>query len=150
VSNSRGPVMFAYDGSELSKLAIARAGELLAAGREALVACVWQPFDVGFVPVGGLHLDSTEVEQVRLAAERTAASGVELARAAGFSARSEILEASPIWKGLLDLADKHRAEAIVLGSHGRHGVAGAFFGSVASAVASHTRRTVLIVHRDGE
>ena len=44
-----GPVLIAYDGSERARLAIEEAGRQLASGREALVACVWQPADVGFV-----------------------------------------------------------------------------------------------------
>jgi nucleotide-binding universal stress UspA family protein len=144
----RGPVMFAYDGSELAKLAIARAGELLGGGREALVVCVWRPFDVGFVPLTGLQIDATEVERIREAAEQTAAAGAELAREAGFDARIETLEANPSWQGLVETAERHDADVIVFGSHGRHGPAGLLLGSVASAVASHTRRDVLIVHRD--
>jgi hypothetical protein len=35
----------------------------------------------------------------------------------------------------------------VLGSHGRSGLAGVLIGSVAEAVAAHSRRSVLIVHR---
>ena len=35
----------------------------------------------------------------------------------------------------------------MLGSHGRTGLAGVLVGSVAAAVASHSRRSVLIVHR---
>jgi nucleotide-binding universal stress UspA family protein len=36
---------------------------------------------------------------------------------------------------------------IVLGSHGRSGLARAVVGSVAGAVSSHCKRSVLIVHR---
>jgi hypothetical protein len=50
-----GPIVFAYDGSELAKLAIDEAGRQLPPGRDALVLTVWQPFDVGFVPVGGFR-----------------------------------------------------------------------------------------------
>jgi nucleotide-binding universal stress UspA family protein len=142
--------MFAYDGSELAKLAIVRAGELLSEGREAVAMCVWQPFDVGFVAPKGLELDATEVQHVNEAAEQTAADGAELARQAGFDARSLTLEASPVWKGLLTAAEELDAAVIVFGSHGRHGAAGVLFGSVAGAVASHTRRDVLIVHRGEE
>jgi len=35
----------------------------------------------------------------------------------------------------------------VLGSHGRTGLAGVLIGSVAEAVAAHSRRSVLIIHR---
>ena len=49
-SSTPGPIVFAYDGSELAKLAIDEAGRLLGSGREAIILTVWQPFDVGFVP----------------------------------------------------------------------------------------------------
>ena len=45
-----GPVLFAYDGSELAAFAIAQAAAQLAPRRDALVVCVWQPVDVGFTP----------------------------------------------------------------------------------------------------
>lgn len=142
-----GPIVFAYDGSELAKLAIEDAGGLLGAGREALILCVWHPFDVGFVPVSGLQFDAAEIAEVRKAAEQTAAEGVTLAEAAGFRARSLAVEGSPTWKGIVNVADEHDSSLIVLGSHGRTGLAGVLIGSVAEAVAAHSRHSVLIVHR---
>ena len=79
-----GPVVFAYDGSELAKLAIDEAGRQLAPGRDALVLTVWQPFDVGFVPTVALRVNAAEIAEVRDAAEQTAADGATLAKAAGF------------------------------------------------------------------
>jgi nucleotide-binding universal stress UspA family protein len=147
---SRGPVVFAYDGSELAKLAIDEAGRQLAPGRDALVLTVWQPFDVGFVPTVPLRLDAAEIAEVREAAARTAADGASLATAAGFNnARGLEAQAAPTWKGIVDIADEHDASLIVLGSHGRSGLAGVLLGSVAEAVASHSQRSVLIVHRRG-
>jgi nucleotide-binding universal stress UspA family protein len=145
----RGPVVFAYDGSELAKLAIDQAGGQLAPGRDALVLTVWQPFDIGFVPPAELRLNAAEIADVRDAAQRTAADGASLAQAAGFSARGLEAEVAPTWKGIVDAADEHDASLIVLGSHGRTGLAGVVLGSVAEAVAAHSRRSVLIVHRGG-
>jgi nucleotide-binding universal stress UspA family protein len=142
----RGPVVFAYDGSELAKLAIDEAGRQLAPGRDALVLTVWQPFDVGFVPTVALRLDAAEIADVGEAAERTAADGASLAKAAGFEARGLEAEAAPTWKGIVQAADEHDASLIVLGSHGRTGLAGVLLGSVAEAVAAHSQRSVLIVH----
>jgi nucleotide-binding universal stress UspA family protein len=142
-----GPVVIAYDGSELSRLAIQEAGELLGAGREALVVCVWEPFDVGFVPVDNAALDAKQVQEVKAAAQRTADAGASLAQTAGFAARGLAVEASPTWRGIADTGEEHEAAAIVLGSHGRSGLVGKLVGSVAGAVAAHSRRTVLIVHR---
>lgn len=142
-----GPVVFAYDGSDLAKLAIDEAGQQLDPGRDALVLTVWQPFDVGFVPSGGPHLDAADVSHVREAAEQTAAEGASLAQAAGFNAHGAEAENSPTWKGIIKVADEQDASLIVLGSHGHSGFAGVLIGSVAQAVAAHSRRSVLIVHR---
>ena len=48
---SVGPVVFAYDGSDLAACAIEQAASQLPQGRCALVVCVWQPAHVGFTPV---------------------------------------------------------------------------------------------------
>ena len=143
-----GPVVFAYDGSDLAKLAIEEAGRLFGeTQREALVVTVWQPFDVGFSPPGGLKFDAEQVAQVRSAAEQTAAAGASDASAAGFRAQSLAVEGAPAWRAIADLADERDASLIVLGSHGRSGVASVFVGSVASSVVARSRRSVLVVHR---
>jgi nucleotide-binding universal stress UspA family protein len=146
-ADSGGLVLVAYDGSELSRLAIEEAGELVGGGREALVVCVWQPVDVGFVPVDDTPLEAAQATQVKAAAERTAAAGATLAEAAGFTARALAVEASPTWKGIVETGEEHGVSAIVLGSHGRSGLTGKLIGSVAGAVADHSHRTVVIVHR---
>ncbi|HEY6758546.1 MAG TPA: universal stress protein [Baekduia sp.] len=145
--NQSGPVVFAYDGSDLAKHAIDEAGRLLEAGGDAVVVTVWKPFDVDFLPAPGVQFDAADIAQVRTAAEGTAAEGAALAEAAGFRAVSAEIEASPTWKGIVDFADARQARLIVLGSHGRSGLAGALVGSVAGAVAAHAPRSVLIVHR---
>ncbi len=142
-----GPVIFAYDGSELAKLAIDDAARQLRPGRDALVVTVWQPFDVGFVPAGGLQFDAEQTADVRHAAELTAADGASFAEQAGFRARSAAIEAAPAWKGLVNVAEEHDCSLIVIGSHGRTGLAGVLIGSVAEAVAAHSPRSVLITHR---
>ena len=55
-----GPVLFAYDGSELAQDAIAQAAGQLAPGRDALIVCVWQPADCGFVPVSDEHFNTED------------------------------------------------------------------------------------------
>lgn len=147
-SSPSGPIVFAYDGSDLAKLAIDEAGRLFEhAGGEALVLTVWQPFDVGFVPAAALRFDAAQVADVRKAAEQTAGQGASLADAAGFRAQGAALEGAPSWKVIAEFADERDARLIVLGSHGRSGVAEVVVGSVAGAVSQHSRRSVLIVHR---
>ena len=141
------PVVFAYDGSELAQLAIEQAGDLLAPGRTALVLCVWQPADVGFVPVDDRHFDSQNATKVKEAAQQTAAHGATLAEKAGFQSESIAVEAAPTWKGIIKTAEERKASLIVLGSHRRSGVAGHLLGSVAAAVVTHSATSVLVVRQ---
>ncbi|HEX3363078.1 MAG TPA: hypothetical protein VHS74_18940, partial [Solirubrobacterales bacterium] len=92
-----GPAIFAYDGSDLAGYAIEQAGFQLAAGRDALVVCVWQPADVGFKPVKGKELHAAAANEVKAAAKETAAHGAELATKAGFRAQPLTVEAAPTW-----------------------------------------------------
>jgi nucleotide-binding universal stress UspA family protein len=144
-----GPVVIAYDGSELSRLGIEEAGRLLSKRGAALVVCIWQTFDVGFVPVDDKPFDAKDASAVRTAAERTAAAGASLANSLGFEADGVAIEAAPAWKGIVQLAEDQDASVIVLGSHGRSGLASVLVGSVAGAVADHSPRTVLIAHPAG-
>jgi nucleotide-binding universal stress UspA family protein len=142
-----GPVVFAYDGTELARVAIAEAGRQLESGRDAVVLTVWRPYVVGFIPPPEVKFDAAAPDQVRKAAEQTAAEGASMAEAAGFHAQGLELEGSPTWKGIARVADDRDASLIVLGSHGKSGLTGIFLGSVAAAVAAHSGRSVLIVHR---
>ena len=144
-ADSTGPVLFAYDGTELAAFAIEQAAATLPPRTAALVVCVWQPVDVGFAPADGTHFNADRATEVRLAAERTAADGASLAEAAGFLVSSRAVEAAPTWKGIVGTADEHNASLIVLGPHRRNGLLGHLQGSVAAAVVAHTATPVLIV-----
>jgi len=141
-----GPVLFAFDGSDLAVFAIEEAARLLATGRDAVVLCVWQPVDVGFIPTGKEPFDADKAPEVRRAAEATAAYGASLAEKAGFRARSVAVEAAPTWKGIVEAVAAHQASAIVVGSHRHPGLVGHLVGSVAAAVVAHSSASVLIVH----
>jgi nucleotide-binding universal stress UspA family protein len=146
--NTDGPVVIAFDGSDLGKLAIEEAAKLLRTDREVVVVCVWQPFDLGFVPTDGedkmLHAD--QVPAVRDAAKRTAERGAELARSLGFQAQPVERESAPIWKGIAEVADERDASAIVLCAHCHGRFGGMLAGSVTSSLTAHTERTVIIAH----
>jgi nucleotide-binding universal stress UspA family protein len=144
-----GPVLFAYDGSDLAKLAIEEAGRQLGPGRDAAVLTVWRPFAVGFIPPTGVEFDAAASDEVGRAAEETAAHGASMAQAAGFRAHSLAAKEAPTWKGIARVAHDLDASLIVLGSHGKSGLTGMFLGSVAGDVAAHSGRSVLIVHRRG-
>ncbi len=140
-------MFFAYDGSELAQFAIEQAGRQLAPGRDALVVCVWQTGDVGFVPTGEQHFKASAADEVKKAAEAVAEHGAALARQAGFDAPSSTIEAAPTWKGIVEVAEQRGAGLIVFGSPRRGGLVGHLLGSVTDAVVAHTAIAVLIVHQ---
>jgi MFS family permease/nucleotide-binding universal stress UspA family protein len=142
---SVGPVVFAYDGSDLAACAIEQAARQLPQGRCALVVCVWQPAHVGFTPVDKKHFDADQAGEVRLAAESTAAHGASLAQKAGFAADSIAMEAAPTWKGIVAAAQESDASLIVLGPHRRSGLVGHLQGSVAAAVIAHSTIPVMAI-----
>jgi nucleotide-binding universal stress UspA family protein len=140
-----GPVVFAYDGSDLAACAIEQAAGQLESGRCALVVCVWQTADVGFTPVNGQRFDADKAGEVRRAAEATAAHGASLASAAGLRAECVAVEAAPTWQGIVAASDEHGASLIVLGPHRRSGLLGHLQGSVAAAVVAHSTVPVLLI-----
>jgi len=142
-----GPVLFAYDGSDLAETAIVQAAKELAVPRDAIVVCVWQPADVGFTPTTERHFDANQATAVHEAAEETAAHGAMLAEKAGFRARSVAVQAAPTWKGIVATSHQEGASLIVMGSHRHAGLVGHLVGSVASAVIAHSETSVMVVHQ---
>lgn len=146
-----GPVLFAYDGSDLAKATIAEAAHQLPRRRDALVLTVWRTFNVGFTPEPDAQFDAACGQEVGQAAEETAAAGAALADAAGFRAQSLAVEGTPAWKAVIDTASEHDASLIVLGSHRRAGLGGLVGGGVTADVATRSPRPVLIIRdRDAD
>ena len=129
---------------------LASAGGPRTAPGRGLVLCVWQPGDVGLVPVGEQHFNAQDATEVEDAAEDTAAHGAALAEKAGFRAESVTIKAAPTWKGIVEVANNRRASLIVLGSHRRTGVIGHLLGSVTDAVIAHSTVSILVVHQRPE
>jgi nucleotide-binding universal stress UspA family protein len=131
--SAAGPLLLCYDGSPDAQGAIAHAGRLLG-GRNALVVAVWQP--------------TSALADSASAGERVAADGVRIAQQAGLDAQPVSVEATaPVWQTIVDIADRHDAAAIVMGSRGLTGLQRALLGSVSSAVVHHADRPTLIVRQ---
>jgi nucleotide-binding universal stress UspA family protein len=144
-----GPLLLCYDGSEDARNAIQRAGELFE-DRRALVVTVWQPtvapgslgFSEGAGMVDFVALDRAAAED----GERVADEGVRIAQAAGLRAEPIAVEAAgPVWKTILEIADREFAATIVMGSRGLTGLRAMLLGSVSNAVVHHADRPTLII-----
>jgi nucleotide-binding universal stress UspA family protein len=147
----QGPVLIAYDGSDHAKAAIADAALELGRGRRAIVLTVYsdlERYTPAIVPADPPPPGLTEVAAIH--ARKLAAEGAELARSLGFDASARVESGDPIWRRVIDVADEVDASLVVVGSHGRTGIARVLLGSVAAATASHSDRDVLVVRRPKE
>ena len=148
---ANSPVLICYDGSEDAKEAV-RSGARLLEGRHALLLTVWQPT----AALGGLAWLGADASIVNLAeldraaaehAARVAEEGVRIARDEGLDAKPLTIEADgPVWRAILEAADREEAATIVMGSRGLTGVRSLLMGSVSTAVIHHAGRPTLVVH----
>jgi nucleotide-binding universal stress UspA family protein len=149
---STDPLILCYDGSEDARHAIERAGEFFG-GRRALVLTVWQsPAGANVIGWSGAAtgmLDFAELERAAVEeAGRIAEDGARIAREGRLEAEPIAVEADgPVWKAIIEMADRHRAAMIAVGSRGLTGIRSILLGSVSSAVVHHADRPTLVIHR---
>jgi nucleotide-binding universal stress UspA family protein len=144
-------ILIAYDGSDDAKAAIQHAGKLMP-GFQATVLTIWEPFSTMLARTPetlralARVTEADEIErQETLAAQASAAEGVELAHAAGLDPMplTTALNGN-IAETIIQQADRLDVDAIVVGSRGLTGMA-LLLGSVSLAVVQNADRTVVIV-----
>jgi nucleotide-binding universal stress UspA family protein len=146
-----GPILLAYDGSDHAKAAIRVVGEQLGPGRRVIVATVFESLDrIQSSGAASFPVAPETVELLRASAEqaalKTAEEGTALAREAGFEAEPLASEGAPVWERIVAVADERDCDLVVIGSRGLSGIKHVLLGSVAAAVAQHSKRSILIVH----
>ncbi len=142
------PVLLCYDGSDGSKTALTAAVELIKPA-DAVVLVVWMPAAVQLARAGSFivavpnegEIDEQEAETALQIAEEGAAR----ARERGYSASARIAQANEsVAKTIDEIAEEIDAALVVCGQRGRGAIGSALLGSVSHALASHTKRPVLI------
>lgn len=149
---SEGPILICYDGSEDSKQAVARAGELFPSSI-AIVLHVWEPLkDVASVPpVPGLHATlETGLQEMDAIGEdvsrQLAAVGADQAKSCGLEAEPVSVRApGRAWRNILRVARERDARVVVVGQRGISGTERVLLGSVSTAVVHHAETPVLVV-----
>ena len=96
------------------------------------------------VDAGGLTWMQSAEEEMTTQAQTLAASVEQELRDAGFSVESRVVKGDPR-DALIDAARGMHADLIVVGSHGRTGLAKLVLGSVATHVVTHAPCSVLVV-----
>lgn len=135
-------IVVATDFSAASRPAFQRAMEMAAANDAAL----WIAHVAPLPPDGyGLPRMYDEMDvAIRSDAEKKLKSLVSRARKAGVRARALLLKGVP-HDAIMRTARTHRADLVVLGTHGRTGMARFFVGSVAARVVATASCPVLTV-----
>jgi nucleotide-binding universal stress UspA family protein len=141
-----GPLLLCYDGSRDARYAIERAGQMFG-GRRALVVTVQPPTTDragAALPCGPETL--VELRTSPEVLDRVVSEGVRVAREAGLDAEATATDASgPVWKTILEIAERNDAAAIIMGSQGLTGVRSRLLGGVATAVIHRASQPTLVV-----
>ena len=156
VSLEDGPIVLAYDGSSAARQAVAAAAALLPS-RKTLVITVWEPA-LGHAaaapppaatatlvvdPAAGLDVGSDQ----RASAARMSHEGAELARSLGLDAEAiATADAGNVASTIVELASRHDAAAIVVGSRGLSGLRSRLEGSTSKDVVKRAPCPVVVVH----
>ena len=140
-------ILVPTDGSDITQKAIDTAIALARSlGAELHTLCVKEPFPYGAIS----EMQPTPPQEFFDAQERSAARHVraviDACEAAGVPCHGETIEGMQPWEAIIDYAEKNGCDLIVMGSHGRSGLASLFLGSETDDVLKHTKLPVLVVH----
>ena len=139
-------ILVPTDGSEITARAVtAGVGLAKALGAEVLTLCVKEPFPYGAVA----EMQPTPPQEFFDAQERAATQHVnsvsEACREAGVACQATTVEGLTPWEAIVEHAEKSGCDLLVMGSHGRSGIASLFLGSETQDVLRHTKIPVLVV-----
>jgi nucleotide-binding universal stress UspA family protein len=139
-------ILVPTDGSEITGRAVATAvGLAKALGAEIHTLCVKEPFPYGAVA----EMQPTPPQEFFDAQERSASRHVQAVAAAcaaaGVACQAQTVEGLQPWEAIVEYAAKQHCDLLVMGSHGRSGLASLFLGSETQDVLKHSKVPVLIV-----
>ena len=142
-------ILVATDGSSLSKKAVGNAIALAATcGAELLALKVVprypQSYFEGSIPLGADEIGRIEKQWAEAAAENLAAVQ-KSASAKGVSCKGLTVKSDVVSDAIISAAKKHKADLIVMASHGRKGIKRLLLGSETQQVLTHSHIPVLVL-----
>ena len=142
-------ILVATDGSALSKKAVKHAISLAASTGASLVALKVVPrYPVSFFDGSAtLSVETvSEAEKKWVTDAEAQLDAVEKdAQSAGVKAKTAVVKSDLIAESIISAARKHKADLVVMASHGRKGLKRILLGSEALAVLTHSEVPVLIL-----
>lgn len=142
-------ILVATDGSKLSKKAVDHAIELAAITGAELVALKVVPrypqsYFEGSVPLGSedvARIEKQWTEEAQAIVDAIKASGATQ----GVKVKPVLAKSDVVSDALIAAAKKHKADLIVMASHGRRGVKRLLLGSETQQVLTHSEIPVLVL-----
>lgn len=142
-------IMVATDGSTLSKKAVAHAIDLAALSGAELIAVKVTPRYPQSYFEGSLPLTASEVNKIEKqwtdAAQKIVDAVAKAAKAKGVSTKPVVVKSDIVSDALITAAKKHKADLIVMASHGRRGIKRLLLGSETQQVLTHADVPVLVL-----
>lgn len=142
-------ILVATDGSTLSKKAVTNAIELAASCSAELLALKVVPrypqaYFEGSIPLSGEEVARVE-KQWAESAQQQLASVEKSAKAKSVSAKTLVIKSDVVSDAIVAAAKKHKADLIVMASHGRKGIKRLLLGSETQQVLTHSHIPVLVL-----
>lgn len=142
-------ILVATDGSKLSDKAVASAIRLAKLCSAQLVALKVTPRYPQSYFEGSLPLSATEVGKIEGKwvdeAQAVVDQVVAKAGASGISAKAVTAKSDLVGEAIVAAAKKHKADLIVMASHGRRGIKRLLLGSETQFVLTHSHTPVLVL-----
>ncbi len=144
-----GRILLSTDGSVLSRRAAAHAIALAASsGSELIVLNVVPRYQLGYYQ-GAATYESADIARIEMqgaASAQALVDGIcEQARAKGVRARAALAKSDRVAEAILAAPRKHKAELIVMASHGRKGMRRLLLGSETQHVLALSTLPVLVL-----
>ncbi len=142
-------ILVATDGSSLSKKAVANAIALAATCGAELVALKVVPrypqtYFEGSIPLSAAEIGRIEKQWSDAAAENLAAVQ-KSATGKGVTCKGVTVKSDVVSDAIIAAAKKHKADLIVMASHGRKGIKRLLLGSETQQVLTHSHIPVLVL-----
>ena len=142
-------LLVATDGSKLSEKAVAHAIALAQAVGATITAFYAAPdYPMPAYADGVVYEPVSRKEYAKLAAQdadKIVEAAAARAKSAGVNCTTAFAIAAAPWEAILAAAKKHKADAIVMASHGRRGISAVLLGSETQKVLTHSKVPVIVV-----
>ena len=144
-----GHLLVPTDGSKLSDKAIAQAIELAQALKARITFVHATPGIPRPIYADGVSVELVSRKEYAQKAKADATKVLDRAQAkaksAGIESKAVHVTTDAPWESIIAVAKKAKADAIVMASHGRRGIASLLLGSETTKVLTHSTLPVLVV-----